>query len=183
MIQPAVLDPAGILKKILKIDDKIKDCEREEANLNAQIAAKNANLEKFKKQFAQLEKASQERELGQKRIPELQEKINKASDSCEKTYSELVAAKQQIGFCYKKILECSVQARNEPGLKKRQLVDYILTLFEMGMFHPAVLESIRKALLELQNSDGPKGLFKIEFGVRVTEIWKKFDFMILGHDP
>lgn len=94
-----------------------------------------------------------------------------------------MTAKRQIGVCYKKILECSVQARNEPGLKKRQLVDYILTLLEMGLFHPAILEPIRKALLELQNSDGSNGLLKNEFGARVTDIWKKFDFMILGHDP
>jgi hypothetical protein len=62
-------------------------------------------------------------------------------------------------------------------------VDYILSLFDMGLFHPAVIEPVRVALLELERDDGPKALLKTEFADRIKEIWKKVDFMILGHDP
>ncbi|KAL7952120.1 hypothetical protein V8C42DRAFT_357135 [Trichoderma barbatum] len=180
---PSWLDPGGILKQISGIKDKIKDCDREEANLNAHIARQTANLENGKKQLVVLEKAYQDRELGQTRIPELQERIDTTSDSCEKTYAETVTTKQQVGSCYKEILECSVQARNGPGLRKRQLVDYILTLFDMGLFHPAVVEPVRVALLELERGDGPRGLLKNEFGLQIKEIWRKVDYMILGHNP
>lgn len=53
----------------------------------------------------------------------------------------------------------------------------------MGLFHPAVIEPVRVALLELERDDGPKALLKTEFADRIKEIWKKVDFMILGHDP
>ncbi|EGR44523.1 uncharacterized protein TRIREDRAFT_112147 [Trichoderma reesei QM6a] len=180
---PKWADPTGIARQISGIKDKIKDCEREESNLNASIASQTAVLEGYKEQLVALEKAYHDRELGQTRIPELQERIAATSGACEKTYADTVTTKQQAGLCYKKLLECSVQAQNDAGLKKRQLVDYILSLFDMGLFHPAVIEPVRVALLELERDDGPKALLKTEFADRIKEIWKKVDFMILGHDP